>query len=191
MDGNVQNIPSELIYEMDNGTPIYYRGYKDFLNGSKQLDELMGSSFLQSDIITQLVILLGINLSKKFKVLTNEVGLQFSTNSWRSADIAILEKEKIKDQTNLNKYLEIVPDVVIEIDFKASLSEIQHTSSYFHKKTDQLLDFGVKKVVWIFTDSQKVMIAEKNRPWQTFNWNLPFEIIEKIEVNIKELIEEE
>ena len=80
MDRNVQNIPSELIYEMDNGTPIYYRGYKDFLNGSKQLDELMGSSFLQSDIITQLVILLGINLSKKFKVLTNEVGLQFSTN---------------------------------------------------------------------------------------------------------------
>ena len=66
MDRNVQNIPSELIYEMDNGTPIYYRGYKDFLNGSKQLDELMGSSFLQSDIITQLVILLGINLSKKF-----------------------------------------------------------------------------------------------------------------------------
>ena len=145
---------------------------------------------MQSDIITKLVILLGINLSKKFKVLTNEVGLQFSTNSWRSADIAILEKEKIKDQTNLNKYLEIAPDVVIEIDIKASLSEIQNTSGYFHKKTDQLLDFGVKKVVWIFTDSQKVMIAEKNRPWQTFNWGLPFKIIEKIEVNIKELIEE-
>ena len=35
--------------------------------------------------------------SKKFMVLTNEIGLQFSKKSWRAADIAIIEKDKLKD----------------------------------------------------------------------------------------------
>ena len=38
----IQTIPKELIYEMVDGKPIYYKGYKEYLNNSKQLDEIMG-----------------------------------------------------------------------------------------------------------------------------------------------------
>lgn len=37
-------VPEYLIYEMDEGTPIYYRGYKDVLNKKKTLEQIMGSS---------------------------------------------------------------------------------------------------------------------------------------------------
>lgn len=190
MDSNVQHIPKELIYEMVDGAPVYYRGYEAFLNGTKELDEIMGSSVRQSDIITQLVILLGMQLDKKYRILTNEIGLQFSPNSWRAADIAIVEKRKLKQQSDPNKYLEVAPEVVIEIDIKASLEQIKDVYGYFHKKTDQLLDFGVQKVIWIFTDSQKVMMAERGKTWQTFDWKNSFEIMQGVSVNVQSILDE-
>ena len=33
-----QEIPSYLIYEMDDGKPIYYKGYKEVLAGTKDFD---------------------------------------------------------------------------------------------------------------------------------------------------------
>jgi len=33
----------------------------------------------------------------------------------------------------------------------------------YSTKTDALLDFGVHKVIWIFTDARKVTRAEKGR----------------------------
>ena len=128
-------------------------------------------------------------ISDTLEVLTNEVGLQLAKNAWRASDIVIISKEKAKAQKQVDKYLSIPPDVVIEIDIKADLSELENETSYFHKKTDQLLEFGVQKVIWIFTDAQKVMIAEQQRSWQTFDWEQTFEVIENIEVNIKSLID--
>lgn len=186
MEAQVKDIPKELIYEMVDGEPIYYQGYEAFLNANKPIEELMGTSFKQSDIITQLVILLGAKLSSDYKLLTNEIGIQFSSHSWRAADIAIIKKEKLKLQTNPDKYLEFAPEVVVEIDIKASVDQVS-ASSYFHKKTDQLLAFGVRRVVWIFTESQKVMVAEKNTPWKTFDWNISFKLVDEVEVNIKEI----
>ena len=104
MKSSIQEIPSSLIYEMVNGKAIYYKGYKEYLNGHKQFEEIMGSSYLQSLIITKLVIFLGNQLSKEYRLLTNEIGLQFSKNSWRVAGIAIVEKAKLSKTDRSNKY---------------------------------------------------------------------------------------
>ena len=189
MKNAIQNIPDKLIYEMVDGKAIYYRGYKEYLNGQKQMEELMGSSYLQSLIITKLVFLLMSKLEKKYLVLTNELGLQFKKKSWRAADIAIYEVAKLKGIKRTNKYLSVAPKIVIEIDTKAELEEVKDSFSYFHKKTDELLEFGVEKVIWIFTDSEKVMISEKHKDWQILNWSKKIPILDKLSVNIKELIE--
>jgi len=189
MKNIVQDIPANLIYEMVGDKPIYYRGYKEYLNGQKQIEELMGSSYLQSLIITKLVFLLMSNLSKKYLVLTNEIGLQFKDKGWRAADIAIVETKKLKGIKKTNKYLNIAPKIVIEIDTKAELEEVKDSFGYFHKKTDELLDFGVEKVIWIFTDSEKIMISEKNKDWQILNWSKDIEIIEGLYMNLRELVE--
>ncbi|MCB0589312.1 MAG: Uma2 family endonuclease [Phaeodactylibacter sp.] len=191
MESAVKTIPDALIYEMVDGKPVYYKGYKDYLSGKKQIEELTGSSYLQALIGTQLIILLSrlIDL-KKYQLISNEVGLKFSKQSWRAADLAIYEKETLKDIPKVNKYLEVPPKIVIEIDTKADLEEIQNPLGYYHEKTDQLLEFGVKKVIWIFTDTQKIMIARQSEDWQIADWSKNIEILEGIEVNIVRIIEE-
>jgi hypothetical protein len=52
--------------------------------------------------------------------------------------------------------------VVIEVDIKADTEDEEKDSfNYVNKKTEELLAFGIKKVIWIFTDSEKVLLAEK------------------------------
>ncbi len=188
MKSTTQSIPEILIYEMVAGQPIYYRGYKKYLKGTRQLEELMGSSLLQSLIISRLVFLLQLKIDKDYEVLTNELGIQFGKNSWRAADIAIIKATDMEAYGIDNKYLKFAPEVVIEIDTKAELKEIKNPLGYYHEKTDQFLKFGVTKVIWIFTESKKVMVAEKNKSWQTSDWKDTVEIINGIDVKIKDLI---
>lgn len=173
---------------MVEGKPIYYKGYKEYLKGKKQIEELMGSSYLQSLIITRLVFLLMSKLNRKYLVLTNEVGLQLK-KGWRAADIAIIEKEQLKGVKKTNKYLNVAPKIIIEIDTKAALEEVKDSFGYFHKKTDELLNFGVERVIWIFTDSKKIMVAEKNKDWQVLNWSKDIEMIDGLTINIESLID--
>lgn len=187
MKGSLQTIPEHLIYEMVNEQPIYYRGYRDFLKGEKQLDEIIGSSYLQSLIITEIVFFLKTNLGKQYQILTNEVGLQFK-KGWRAADIAIVEKKEIKKLKSKNKYLNIPPKIVIEIDTKADIEKVEDSYGYFHKKTDELIEFGVEKVIWIFTDSEKVMISEKNKDWKIQNWSKDINVIKEISFNLKTIL---
>jgi len=145
MKNIAQSIPTSLIYEIVDGKPIYYKGYKDYLKGEKQFEEIMGSSYIQSLVITKLVYLLISKLDKKYQVLTSEVGLQFEEKRKRSADIAIFEKSKLKLVEDKNKYLKVSPKIVIEVDIKAELEEVKDSYSYFYKKTDELLNNEIEK----------------------------------------------
>ncbi len=184
------HIPEHYIYEMVNGKPIHYKGYMAYLDGKQPQTELMGSSFLQSLIITNLVLLLHSKLGTDFYILTNELGLQFSKGNWRAADIAIYGKEQLDLSKADNKYLKIPPKVVIEIDTKADPNDIKDTFSYYNEKTEQLINFGVEKVVWIFSDSQKVLIAEKANPseWRLTEWSKDFDLLGKT-ININQLLD--
>jgi len=181
-----QQIPEELIYEMVKGKPIYYRDFRAYLNGDKHIDEIMGSSKLQSLIIAELIFLLRSFLGDEYLIFTNEIGLQFSKKSWRAADIAVIKSDQVKALDN--KYLEVAPELVIEIDSKAELNEIKNPLSYYHEKTDELLNFGVEKVIWIFTDTKKIMIAEKGQQWILVNWADLVEIKEGLVLDLEKIV---
>lgn len=191
MKSILPTIPQELIYEMIDGTPIYYRGYQKYLEGTVQIDELMGSSYLQSLIITNLVVLLSTELPKTYRILSSEIGLQMRKKSWRAADIAIFTKQQLKETEKGNKYIGIPPKIVIEIDTKANLEQVQLPLGYFYEKTDELLNFGVEKVIWIFTESKKVMLASPTNPWEVYDWDQPIQIMEEVFVNVADLVEED
>lgn len=181
-------IPDHLVYEVYQGKPIHYRQYKSVVSGKKSFDQIMGSSYIQSLIISNLFFLLKSKLSSDFIPLTSEVGLNIDKKSRRAADIAIFEKASLKDLKHPNKYLDIPPKYVVEVDIKASNDDIEDATSYYHKKTDELLDFGVETVVWIFTESQKIMIAQQgSSDWKIINWDTSFSAIEGIRVHLKEL----
>lgn len=65
----------------------------------------------------------------------------------------------------------------IEVDIQAELEDLTETS-YIKKKTDTLLEFGTKKIIWIFTATQQVMVAEKGKDWLVIDWHKPVKVWE-------------
>ena len=181
-----KQIPEALIYEKVKGKPIYYRNYEKVLKGELPLEAVMGSSDIQAYLVALIVALLYSKLDpKEYLVLTNEVGFFTSKNSYRLLDIAVFERKNFKFEGG---YTKIPPKVAIEIDTKADLSNYNSVEDYIFEKTQELLDAGVEKVVWILTKPKKVMIAERNQKWIVQNWNEPFEVFQGIEVNLSELV---
>lgn len=190
MKSSSQKIPDYLVYEIYNGKPIHYKEYRDVLKGTKTFEEITGSSFIQSFIITELIILLGSKISSDFQLLSSEIGIKFDKNARRSADIAIYEKARLKNIEDENKILNIPPKYVIEVDIKAAKEDIEDSTSYYYNKTDELLGFGVEYVFWIFTSTKKVMCAQKGmKNWVIGSWNDTPIKIEGIEINIEEIVD--
>lgn len=185
---NTAQLPDALIYEMVDGKPIPYRGFQSVLRGEKTNEDIMGSSYLQAVIITELLLLLGRKLDQDiYQLMTNEVGLQFAPKSWRAVDLAVYRKEALQGIPLDNHYLSIAPELVIEVDTKAALDVIDNPLGYYQTKTDHLLDFGVRKVVWIFTETRKILLAEANRPWTMLDWSEEIELFDNIRVNVADL----
>ncbi|MBD2756058.1 PDDEXK family nuclease [Spirosoma validum] len=152
-----QLLLSQLVYEMDD-KPIYYAGYRDVLNGLKEPEAIMGASYLQSYLVEIIQrFLFSHPYNNQFRILASELGVQIDKKKWRSCDIALYDKTRLKGIPLWNKYMPIAPDYVIEIDTKADLSKYHYQHEYFVKKTRQLHEFGVKKVIWIFTETIPVI----------------------------------
>ena len=111
-----RKIPANLIREELRGKPFYYRGYKEVLNGTKQIEEIMGSSSLQSIIISIIDFFVSSNINRKlYWVATNEAGLHLGHKNNFSTDLGVFLKEKVV----LNdKYFDVAPEMAIEVDVK-------------------------------------------------------------------------
>lgn len=183
-----KTIPKELIYEMVDGNPIYYRDYKKVLAQKKSLEEVMGSSSLQAQLVALIVGILisALNL-RRYAVMTNELGFIYAPKNWRVLDIAIFAKQQIKSELLSTKYIQTAPKVVIEIDTKADLKK-NDMFAYVTKKTDDLLDSGVKKVIWILTGNKKALLAEPGQQWRIADWRDDIPVIEDIVINVAELV---
>jgi len=187
-----KKVPKELIYEMRYGSPIYYRDYDKVLAGEKTIEEVMGINKLQSFLITLILSLLAGKLDRnKYIVATNEAGFQWASRTWRNLDIAIFDKQKLLKEGVNDKYAKTPPEVAIEIDTKADLRKYGDFMNYAREKTQDLLNAGVKKVIWYTTFDKKVMVAEKGKRWFITDWNDTIEIIDDIELNIEKLLKEE
>ncbi len=158
-----EKLLKRLTYEVTKeGKPIYYRGYKEVLKGKLPPEAVMGSSDLHALLMFLIAKFLMENLSEDYLVLGGELGFFTGEDTYRLLDIAVFEKDKFK---LTGKYTKIPPKLVIEIDTKADLEDYGLVESYAYEKTQELLDCGVEKVVWIFTKPKKVLIAEKGKKW--------------------------
>ncbi len=187
-------IPKALVYEMRKGSPIYYRDYDKVLSGELPLEAVMGSSGLHSWLVMIISFFIRNILKdkgKNYEVLSQEVGYKFAPRSWYNLDIAIWDKEKVKPYLKENKLIPVAPEVVIEIDTKADLRKFENPQDYFHRKTQDLLDSGVKKVIWIFTKDKKIWIAENKKPWLIVDFDYDVPVMDSIKFNLKKLMEEE
>lgn len=188
-----QEIPDELIYEIWDGKPVYYAGYKEVLKNRKPneiIEHPMPSSFLQSLIISAIAYFLKSHLKADYFILSNEIGVNLKKGSNVANDIAVFSKEKVKDPLSLN-YANIPPKIVVEVDIKASIENFQDKTDYFYKKTQRLLDFGVEKVIWVMSDVKKILIATPTGPWLIVNWHDEVEVFDGLSFNLTQLLKDE
>ena len=187
----IRKIPPHLIYEEMNGKPLPYKGYLSVLSGKKNLEEIMGCSSLQSVFVSILHgFLYGLINRKKYLLASNEAGLHLGLKDNLASDIAIFEKDKIV----LNdKYFSVAPKVVIEVDIKIDLdgTEWNNEIEYLLDKSQKLLDFGVERVIWITTKSQKVFVITANDKWYVVNYQEDILVLDDCVLNIAKLLEEE
>lgn len=186
----VSQIPKILIYEEFDGHPIYRKGYKDFMLGLKKIEEIkIGTSALQWFITNTINRHLMIILPQNYLFGSGELGLHLTTNTNFSADIAIFREGQLQVGFHSTKYADVPPSVVIEVDIKIDESEyFQNEEEYFHKKTERLLQWGVQRVIWIFSASRRVLVADNLQKWEFNSWDLPFTIIDEHEVNLWDLM---
>lgn len=91
-----RKIPAKYIREVINGKPYYYKGYKSVINGTKQIEEITGSSSLQSIMVMIIGFFIKSHLNKsKYVLATNEAGLHLGHKNNISTDIGIFLKEKV------------------------------------------------------------------------------------------------
>mgnify|MGYP000527351307 CR=1 FL=1 len=186
--------PESLIYEIMDGQPIYYRGYKNVLNQTKTIEEIMGCSTLRFAIINYLLRLLYSNIDDSdYLIANNEAGVHLDEKNNLSADIALFDWTVLTPQKVNKKYADVPPKYVIEVDISGEF-DVQKSSflpsDYVHIKMQKLLDFGVEKVIWIFSESQKITIAEPNKDWITKDWHQEIELFEGIKMNIGEYLQQ-
>ncbi len=187
-------IPDYLIYEIIDGKPIYYRGYKEVLNKTKKLEDIIGCSSLQFVIINYLVRLLAKFVDDvQYMIATNGVGIHIDKNNNLATDISLFDWSVLTPDKISKKYADVPPFLTIEVDTDAEISREENGMTYpdyVHIKTQKLLDFGVEKVIWIFTTSHRVMIAKKGTDWLTKDWNQEIEVMENISFNIGKYLKE-
>lgn len=179
-----RKIPEYLIYEIMDGKPIYYRGYKDVINKIKKPEDIIGSSLLQGVILSFIVGVLYkyLNLDK-FWIVINEPGVHLDHKNNLAGDILVYEKARLKASDIQNHYATTPANVVVEVDTKGDFSN-NTFDSYVKTKTTKFHAFGVDKVIWILTASKQVIIAEPDKDWLMIDWNKDIEIINGITFNV-------
>ena len=181
-----------LVYEVLDGRPLYYLGYEDVLAGKKLPEDIMGSSSLQWVLVSYFIEIMILGLDrKKYRFASNEAGVHINHRTNLSHDVAIYDRTVLTPDKINTQYVSVPAKIAIEIDVKADVSKVADFN-YVNRKTKKLLDFGSDKVIWIFTSSQQVMIAERNADaWLTMDWHRDLELLDGQLFNVGQYLADE
>ncbi len=186
-----QKVPDYLIYEIMDGKPIYYRGYKDVLNNTKKPADIMGTSSLQWLITSYILGIMYKSLNDElFRIATGEPGLHINTNNNLAGDILVYKKEDIPPAAITTKYINVPALLHVEVDVSADLAN-ELELSYLQKKINKLIDFGTQKILWVFSTTRQVLVVTKKEEWYWHNWDETLELTPGLTFNIGEYLKKE
>lgn len=190
-----RKVPDYLVKEEIDGAKFYFRGYKQVLNKTKSLQDIMGCSSLQSFLVEYLLTLLIEGGSqKRYRVFTNESGNHLALHNNLQFDIALYDKNLLTADKITRRYVQAIPPyLVVEIDIDVELEDagLQSIEEYVLLKTGRLIEFGTQKVIWILSKSKKVVVAELGKTWTIHNWDEDLELLNGIQFNIGQYLHNE
>ncbi len=181
------SIPSALIYETMDGKPIYFAGYRDVLNGNKTIEEIMATGKKQSLMLNAIQgHLWRTPTGTALTIMTGEIGIHISKKLNFSCDLVVFEDATLATLDINQNYFEVPPKIIVEVDLQADPTSI-NINQYILKKTRKLLQFGVEKVIWVFSDPPLVSVATAQGSWIISEWDKPIEILDGHFVNLADL----
>jgi len=179
-----EEIPAYLIKETIDGIPYYRKGYRSVLRGEQSLEDIIGCSGLQFVILQYFLrLIVRLDPEERYFIGNDEAGLHLERGNNMANDLALYDERKLTPDKISKKYVDVAPDIVIEVDTDFEVKDISSMDAIF-LKTQRLLDFGTQKVIWIFTSSRKVLIAQAAQAWLTFDWHEDIELFEKVTFNV-------
>ncbi len=173
-----------LTYEVVDGKPIHYRGYREVLEGKKTPEEVMGVSVLHARLVAKITAWLDRVLGDSYVVMSGELGYLIE-GGWRNLDVAVFRYEDVKDKLESENYIDVPPVLVVEINVRA---EVESEMEYVLKKSEDLLNSGVERVVWIFTRPRKVMVFERGKGGAILDWEDEIPLVEGLRLRLPDLL---
>jgi hypothetical protein len=183
-----KKVPNYLIKEVIDGIPIYYKGYKKLLRNKQNINDPMGTGALQFILVSYIHKILSIHLDEDlYWVVTNEAGSHLGHKDNLAYDIAVYDKKVLQPKMIGNQYANVPAKLVIEVDTNID-NENMGDMEYIQRKSQKVLGFGTEKIIWIFSQSKKVLIATPNATWTIEDWTNDTLTIDGVSFNIANYI---
>jgi Uma2 family endonuclease len=175
------------------GVPFYYPGFRSVLNKTKKMEDVMADSVFQSTLKNEIGDFLKSRLNRKqYRVLSGETGLHIGPRNNLGLDIVVYDKSILTPDKVVERYADVPAELVVEIDVKVEVDEKEKDlfNDFVVPKTKRLLTFGTKKVVWYFSRTRTVLVAESDQKWTIQEWREPVELLPGVVLDIYRLMEE-
>lgn len=178
-----------FICEVIYGLPLYYHGYREALSQNQSAESVMGTGRKQAYLIDLILNFLHTTIDRnEYRTLMSEPGVLFPNKDFVSNDIIIYAAAD-KPKMLQDKYLDFPPKIVVEVDTKIEWRDLDWAPDYYQVKTQKLLDFGVEKVIWVFTKIRKIQIAERGKTWLTVGWDESVDVLPGCTLCLRGLLE--
>lgn len=165
-ESEAEKIPSELIYDIIDGKPYLHK----FSQG------VFSRALIRSYLFE--VLFEGIEKGSNL-LIASAPTLFINDRSLVTCDIMVFEKHKLTIDEN---YAQIPPKITIDLDIKVELGDLTEDEYIFLKMT-KLVNFGVEKAIWVFTNSKKVVVMD-SQTWISKKWDDDVDILTGIKCNI-------
>lgn len=189
-----RKIPAYLVRETIDGIPFYYLGYRQVLNKTKTIEEIMSDSGLQFFLKDYLSDLLKAGLDKKkYRIGAGELGFHPDYRNNMGLDVVVFDRKVLTPDKITTKFVTVPAKFVLEVDVNVELPDRNSDlfQEYVVRKVRRLFTFGTEKVVWVFTKSKTVISATSDAPWQFYEWDKDIELLDGVVMNIGAYIKAE
>ena len=152
-----------LVADKINGFQYFYKNVKSDLYDNKHIDlNPWHSPIIKMYLNYLLTQSLGI---EKYRIFASASGLSINEENVFCLDLAAYDSTVLTSDKISEKYADVPPLLVVEVDIKVELGN-EAELDFVHKKTQSLLNYGTGKVIWVLTNEAKIVLAEKYKDWE-------------------------
>ncbi|MEM6261864.1 MAG: hypothetical protein AAGI38_05110 [Bacteroidota bacterium] len=172
-------VPEVPIYEQIDGKPLFVKSYNQVVNGQSTVQESLPATPFQSITLSCILAFFYEHLTPKHHLAPHEPALQVDPATRLAVEIAVFESAVLHSQQLINADgFQVAPELAILMDCHVDLRQIRNPQNYFFQKIHKLLEFGVKEVIWLHSDTRKVTVARSFDKWEVIDWEKEIAVLE-------------